>query len=59
MTSADVADVFVMSRYTTRHNGVTHFNFNQQFRGLEVFGGHVTVSVDARGRLVFAARHSP
>jgi extracellular elastinolytic metalloproteinase len=54
VTSADVADVFVMSRVTSRHSGVTHFNFNQQFRGLEVFGGHATVSVDSRGRLVFA-----
>ncbi|HXV35295.1 MAG TPA: M36 family metallopeptidase [Gaiellaceae bacterium] len=53
-TSADVADAFVMSRYTSKHNGVTHFNFNQRFRGLEVFGGHATVSVDARGGLVFA-----
>ena len=54
VTSADFADVFVMSRYTSKHNGVTHFNFNQQFRGLEVFGGHATVSVDANGGLVFA-----
>lgn len=54
VTSADVADVFVMSRYTSKHSGVTHFNFNQRFRGLEVFGGHATVSVDAGGGLVFA-----
>ena len=55
VTSADFADVFVMSRYTSKHNGVTHFNFNQRFRGLEVFGGHVSVSVDANGGLVFAS----
>src|SRR5688572_749010 len=51
VTSADFADVFVMSRVNSKHNGVSHFNFNQRFRGLEVFGGHVTVSVDSRGRL--------
>ena len=50
VTSADFADVFVMSRVTSKHNGVTHFNFNQRFRGLEVFGGHVTVSVDVQRR---------
>ncbi len=55
VTSADFADVFVMSRVTSKHNGVTHFNFNQRFRGLEVFGGHVTVSVDSNGDFVFAS----
>ena len=40
VTSADVADLFVTSQYTSRHNGVTHVNLNQRFRGLEVFGGH-------------------
>src|SRR5688500_12336231 len=55
VTSADFADVFVMSRINSKHNGVTHFNFNQRFRGLEVFGGHVTVSVDANGDFVFAS----
>jgi hypothetical protein len=51
--SADVADLFVTSRYTSRHNGVTHVNLNQRFRGLEVFGGHATVNVAADGRVVF------
>jgi extracellular elastinolytic metalloproteinase len=55
VTSADFADVFVMSRVNSKHNGVSHFNFNQRFRGLEVFGGQVTVSVDSRGRLVHAS----
>jgi hypothetical protein len=55
VTSADLADVFVMSRVNSKHNGVTHFNFNQRFRGLEVFGGHVTVSIDSKGGLVYAS----
>ena len=55
VTSADVADVFVMSKVVSKHNGVTHFNFNQRFRGLEVFGGHATVSINAQGELVFAS----
>ena len=53
VTSADVADLFVTSQYTSRHNGVTHVNLNQRFRGLEVFGGHATVNVAADGRVVF------
>jgi hypothetical protein len=55
VTSADFADVFVMSRVNSKHNGVSHFNFNQSYRGLEVFGANVTVSIDSRGRLVFAS----
>jgi hypothetical protein len=55
VTSADFADVFVMSRVNSKHNGVSHFNFNQSYRGLEVFGANVTVSIDSRGRLVFVS----
>lgn len=53
VASADVAELFVTSQYTSRHNGVTHVNLNQRFRGLEVFGGHATVNVAADGRVVF------
>ncbi|MGH3016073.1 MAG: M36 family metallopeptidase, partial [Gaiellaceae bacterium] len=53
IAGADVADLFVRSQSTSRHNGVTHVNLNQRFRGLEVFGGHATVNVAADGRVVF------
>ena len=53
VSSVDVADLFVTSEYTSRHNGVTHVNLNQRFRGLEVFGGHATVNVARDGRVVF------
>jgi hypothetical protein len=53
VASADVADLFVTSRYTSSHNGVTHVNLNQRLRGLDVFGGHATVNVAADGRVVF------
>jgi hypothetical protein len=36
-------------------SGVTHVNLNQRFQGLEVFGGHSTVSVGVDGKAVFAA----
>lgn len=37
------------------HSGVTHVNLNQRFQGMEVFGGHSTVSVGADGKVVVAA----
>ena len=54
VTSADVSDLVVTSRYRSSHNGVTHVNLNQHFRALEVFGGHVTVNVADDGSVVFA-----
>jgi extracellular elastinolytic metalloproteinase len=54
VASADVADLFVTSRYTSRHNGVTHVYLNQRLRGLEVFGGHATVNIAADGGVAFA-----
>jgi hypothetical protein len=49
---ADVADALVMSSYVSSHTGVTHVNVNQRFRGLEVFGGSVTVNVTADGEVL-------
>ena len=42
------------ARCRSAHSGVTHVNLNQRFQGLEVFGGHSTVSVRG-GSVVFAA----
>ncbi|MGH3018686.1 MAG: M36 family metallopeptidase [Gaiellaceae bacterium] len=53
VTSADVADLFVTSSYTSSHSGVTHVNLNQRYRGLEVFGGHATVNVAADRSVIF------
>src|SRR5262245_8038658 len=53
VSSVDVADLFVTSQYTSRHNGVTHVNLNQRFQDLEVFGGQATVNVARDGRVVF------
>ena len=54
VTSADFADVTFTSVYETKGLGVTHVNMNQRFRDMEVFGGHVTVNVDAAGKVIFA-----
>ena len=55
VTRADVANLVVTSSYRSTASGVTHVNLNQRFRGLEVFGGHVTVNVGRDGKVVFAA----
>ncbi|HXV56892.1 MAG TPA: M36 family metallopeptidase [Gaiellaceae bacterium] len=55
VTGADVGDLVATSTYRSAHSGVAHVNLNQRYRGLEVFGGHVTVNVDRRGEVVFAA----
>jgi extracellular elastinolytic metalloproteinase len=55
VTPADVDDLVVTSSYTSAHSGVTHVNLNQRHAGLEVFGGHATVSVNADGEVIFAA----
>jgi extracellular elastinolytic metalloproteinase len=54
VTGADVASLTVTSNYVTRHSGVGHVNINQQYNGLEVFGGHATVNVASDGRIAFA-----
>jgi protocatechuate 3,4-dioxygenase beta subunit len=55
VSSADVVELSVTSRDRSAHSGITNVNLNQRFRGLEVFGGHVTVNVADDGRVVFAA----
>lgn len=50
---ADLTDLAVASRYTSRHNGVTHVNLSQRFRDLEVFGATATVNVARNGSVVF------
>ena len=55
VTPADLGDLFVTSSVRSAHTGVTHVNLNQRYQGLEVFGGHGTVSVGPDGAVVFAA----
>jgi extracellular elastinolytic metalloproteinase len=52
VTRADVADLIVTSSSRSAASGITHVNFNQRFRGLEVFGAHATVNVAADGRVI-------
>jgi hypothetical protein len=43
----DVAELTVTSQVKSKHNGVTHVNLNQNYRGLEVFGANGTVNISA------------
>jgi extracellular elastinolytic metalloproteinase len=54
VTRADVADLFVTSKYRSSASGVTHVNMTQRYQDLEVFGGHVTVNVAGGGSVIFA-----
>jgi hypothetical protein len=49
----DVAELTVTSQVKSKHNGVTHVNLNQNYRGLEVFGANGTVNISADGRVLF------
>jgi hypothetical protein len=53
--AADVGDLFVSSVVPSRASGATHVNLNQRVRGLEVFGGNATISIDRLGRVYFAS----
>ncbi|WP_341720896.1 M36 family metallopeptidase [Micromonospora sp. FIMYZ51] len=53
VTAADLADLAVLSSYTSRHTGVTHVNLAQRHKDLEVFGAVATVNVARDGSVVF------
>jgi hypothetical protein len=53
VTKADVGELTVRSAYTSRHNGVTHVNVYQKYKGREVFGATATVNIAKDGSVVF------
>ncbi len=50
---ADLADLAVLSRQTSQHNGVTHVNLVQRHQEREIFGATATVSIARDGSVVF------
>ncbi len=52
LTAADLEDVVVQDRYTTRHNGVTHIYLQQRLDGVEVFNGILNVNVARDGSVI-------
>jgi hypothetical protein len=53
VTKADLSELSVRSAYTSPHNGVTHVNLYQKFKGREVFGATATVNIAKDGSVVF------
>ncbi|HEX5595697.1 MAG TPA: M36 family metallopeptidase [Micromonosporaceae bacterium] len=56
VAAADLSDLVVASQYTSSHNGVTHVNLSQRYKGLEVFGAAATVNVARDGSVVFVGQ---
>jgi hypothetical protein len=52
----DLAELLLVDRYATRHNGATHLVLRQRLRGVEVWNGDLTATVDREGRLI-GVRH--
>ncbi|HEX5578072.1 MAG TPA: M36 family metallopeptidase [Candidatus Limnocylindria bacterium] len=52
ITGSDLRDVVVTDRYRDAHNGVTHIYLRQRFKGIEIIGSDVNVSVTRDGRIV-------
>lgn len=49
---ADLADLVVTDRYTSRHNGVTHVYLRQRYAGIQVYNANVNVNVAADGSII-------
>ena len=50
ITGSDLRDIVVTDRYKDAHNGVTHIYLRQRFKGIEIVGSDVNVSVTRDGR---------
>ena len=48
LTGSDVNEMVVSSEVASRHNGVTHVYLQQQYRGIDVQDGIITVNVACR-----------
>ena len=54
LPSIAIDSLYVAKEYSTRHNGVTHLVYQQQYRGLDVYGAEWVVNLDAQGRVLNA-----
>ncbi len=52
LTAADLDDMVVRDRFTTRHNGITHLYFQQRLDGIEVHDGIISVNVARDGSII-------
>lgn len=55
VTSADLTDLIVTSETPSQHTGATHVYVRQRFRGVEIVGADVTVSIGRNGSITHQA----
>jgi extracellular elastinolytic metalloproteinase len=54
LQDADIDALAVADRYRSAHNGVTHLNLRQQFRGIPVVNAAIGINIAADGRVINA-----
>lgn len=52
LSGADLTDLVVTDRYTTKHNGVTHLYLRQRYAGIEVFNANANANIAADGSII-------
>lgn len=52
LTAADLAEMVLVDRYTTTHNGVTHLYFRQHLSGIALFNGDININITRDGRVL-------
>jgi uncharacterized repeat protein (TIGR01451 family) len=52
LAEADLADLVVTDRYTSRHNGVTHLYLRQTYAGIQVYNATVNANIAADGSVI-------
>ncbi len=51
---ADIKDLTISDRYRTKHNGVEHIFFQQQYQGIPIYQAIVGVHINSAGEVVYA-----
>lgn len=54
LSPEDIADLSVSDYYQSRHNGITHLFFKQQYQNIPVFNAITGVHVSAQGQVAYA-----
>ncbi|MEM7352993.1 MAG: M36 family metallopeptidase [Acidobacteriota bacterium] len=52
MVDDDLAEMKVLKRFTSKHNGVTHLYFAQRLNGLEVANAQISINIHRDGRVI-------
>jgi len=52
LSSEEIHTLRVVKNYVTKHNGVTHLAFQQQYGGIEVFQSDLRVNISSDGRII-------